>query len=157
MVVVLHFYHQAYAYDQLTALYHRYTVTGCKYECDFINMGTNPCDVIGVFSTASISGTASPHVDRELPYSKYGICTSNNALGQTKIRGAMSTARLVGLKTLGQRNTTYSGVTGGAPQEKVYLRFNVNTLDRSSSENIRGSLKLTLSVCFFDRTTVAQS
>lgn len=157
MVVVIPFYHQPYAYDQLTALYHRYTVTSCKYECDFINMGTNPCDVIGVFSTASISGSAAPHVDRELPYSKYAICTSNQAMGQTKIRGGISVSRLVGLKTLGQRNTSYSGASNGPPSEKTYLRFNVNTLDRSSSENVRGSLKLTISVCFFDRTTLAQS
>lgn len=148
---------QPRCFDQLSALYHRYMVTGVSYEIDFIPKYTN-----GVGAALSVTPhttilTGTPIEHREAQFNKFCIVGIPNASGQRKLQGSLSVSKLFGVGYIRPRDEQYTGPVTDNPSKVGYINVSLQAIDQSTTVALEMVTRLRYNTIFYDRKLPAAS
>lgn len=151
--------HQPLGYDQLTSLYNRYTVMGCKAQ--FTVMSTNSAvtgsDVqFSLVASNDSGGFVSYDLVSETPYNKTRYI-GNASTGPKTISAYYSTAKIIGVsKQKVTNDDTFSALYNTSPSQIYYIHFFISDL---TADNLVATLKCKLIyyVKFWDRLKLTAS
>lgn len=144
--------HQPMGFDQLTGLYNRYCVYGCRYELELANTDqTEQRDVVvGTHVNLSSSTSTDAMLYLENPDTDFRILENiKSTKSTTKFNGYIDIGKQYGRS---KREITteddFWGETNSNPSNKVYLHIFAAGLNSTSPDTVIGVLRLTYYVWF---------
>lgn len=146
--------HQPYYYDQMAALYSKYTVIGVAYDIR-VNCGSNQilCGVKAQRDTTALSSISDVC---ERPGAKWALL--NGAGTPKRFKGYFSLSRLFGVsKKAIMDDGDYSAAVGASPAKAYYLNISAQHPDGTSSSAYQYTLTLTFYTRWSERTRQQQS
>lgn len=155
------FGHQPYGYDQMTALYRRYLVSGVKVDITFTDPSADGmvCGVMVQSSGAggSLSGIQ-PAIIKEQPLS--WICPINNTGSQVRhFRQYLPLPKIEGLKRVQwiANQDQYGALVTASPTLQPTIQFAAASDAGSAGATLKCRIELTYYVRFYDRILQAYS
>jgi len=147
--------HQPLGFDQWSAFYNKYRVTGSKIVVKVASYeATEPLFVL----VLPMNDNLSPTTDEayEYPNVKSKILTGTAAKGTVTLSSYMSTARMKGIKSI-QYSEQYSALVSTNPAQEWYWRVIVGSVDRIGFPAAIMEVSLTYYVEMFDRNNLSAS
>lgn len=150
---------QPLGYDQLSALYNRYYVSGCAINVTVLpntEDTSSICDMV-LFPSSGTVVSANNDQNAEQPYSRR-IFTNLASSRGTQINHYMSTASMYGIsKEKARADDAYTALNSTTPVNQWYWLLNAQSPDRTSSEVYIYKVKITYYVEWYDRVKLTGS
>lgn len=145
--------HQAYGFDQVSALYQKYRVWKASWTLTATPNGTTNQYIytIPVCNNTTVAGL-NPSMVMEFPRVQYKPVSMNNP---TVIRGRVNIPKMLGLSKAAYTTGEYDSLTTGNPSEAVHL--NIGGFSNGGTGTVLGTIRVNYTVEFYDPILIGQS
>jgi len=144
--------HQPYGYDQLTPLYGRYLVYGCKYSCQFTNTSTLMQADVALQVRPNTTVFTTWNTLCEAQYSNKRVLGIEGGRSMQTIKGYTSIAKAFGqTKATVRTDDTFQSLVSTNPTRPPTLTIYVKSLDTATSTAVYCLTTLQYYCVFYDR------
>lgn len=150
--------HQPMGFDELSALYRKYLVYGCKCKVTFNSTSNNLMQVsLSAKSIDSTSLSVSTIAERGYAKTAYIFGGSNNAHGQKTLKMYQSSKRMAGVKKITAADGEFTAATNASPSNNWYFHLAIGDPNTSDTVTATCIVELKYYALMYDRILLGQS
>jgi len=144
---------QPECFDQLTAVYNKYLVHACEYDCTFTNLNSTAVNVVAVPSDLALTGSTFDSITEQKRAKMASLSINSGGKSTVRLRGFVNMSDLHGQPNLDADPNQYAVVSAN-PTDVAFLTLEAADFTTATTISVGVRTKLTF-YCTFKEFNIA--